>query len=240
MRTRTVIVDNEAIGRSGTATLLGSNPLIDVVAILDHDEALAIASWADDDVAAVDAAAEEREGDQFPGVAVVEAIRKQRSTSETRIIILTARAFHPALRRRMREARADLLYNRYELARDLTPLIRAVLGQEEPGQAHLDESVEEQQALRELGVSKQTRVNAALAHADETEVGLFLNSGTAPRSNRRRITMRKRFDKFAQLDPRSTSGESLRSSSIPSWSQIERFYRFFRSAYHGGKNSPKT
>ncbi|MHB8288556.1 MAG: hypothetical protein ACYDEY_04850 [Acidimicrobiales bacterium] len=52
--------------------------------------------------------------------------------------------------------------------------------------------------------------------------------------------MRKQFDELAQLDPRSTSSKSIRSSSIPSWSQIKRFYRFFRSAYHGGENSPKT
>jgi hypothetical protein len=66
-------------------------------------------------VVVVDAADERREDDQFPGVGVIEQIRKTPSSTETTILVLTGHYFHPALRRRMREAQADFFYHRSEL-----------------------------------------------------------------------------------------------------------------------------
>src|SRR3954451_2522323 len=115
-RRRVVIVDNDAITRAGTRAVLEQNDEIELVAVVDHDTAMAFgAGWDRGDVAIVDAAAARRPAvDQFPGVAVVRSIRARRASPDLTVVVLTGQSLHPGLRRRMWEAGADFFYGRDE------------------------------------------------------------------------------------------------------------------------------
>jgi hypothetical protein len=75
---------------------------------MDHDQALASAGWWEVDVVVVDAADDRRDDDHFPGVEVVEIVRRHRSVHLTTIIVITGHFFDDAVRTRIREAKADL------------------------------------------------------------------------------------------------------------------------------------
>ncbi|MCL4413548.1 MAG: hypothetical protein M1522_02175 [Actinobacteria bacterium] len=225
MRTRVVVVDNSHIGRRGTAELLADHPEIEIAAALDHDEALVRDSWDDVDAVIVDGADEGREDDHFPGVAVVEAIRRKRSPQETRIVVVTARYLHPGLRRRMREAQADRFYNRFELEVDTEALVRAVLGTDAEDRGSLAPLAGEDEALRELGVARGSRVNDAVAFARDSRLDALFSGRAGSIGRRSLITLRRRFNKVARLTPINKTNGNMpdRNQDLPSQGQIERF-----------------
>ncbi len=105
---RLVVVDDDDISRAGITTILGAAPGLEIVAALDHDAAAAWGErWRGVDVVLVDAADERRDDDHFPGVSVIECVRRHRDRRQTRVIVLTGHFFNGALRRRIREAGAD-------------------------------------------------------------------------------------------------------------------------------------
>ena len=127
MRMRVVVVDDDDIQRRGMAEYLADRPEIVIVGALEHGEALGWdLEWDNVDVAVVDAADPGQSGDQFPGVAVADHIRRRRAPHETMVIIVTGHFFDDAVRRRMREAGADYFFHRAEL-RKRDALYEAVL-----------------------------------------------------------------------------------------------------------------
>ena len=175
-------------------------------------------------VVIVDGADEMREDDQFPGVAVVEAIRRRQSSKETRIIVVTARYFHPGLRRRMREAQADRFYNRYELEADPEALVRAVLGTDDGDRGSLAPLTGEKEALKELGIESDSRVNDAIAFARDSRLDALFSGRAGSIARRGLISLRRRFNEVAHLTPTNTvGGTPSRNQSSPSQYQIERF-----------------
>lgn len=87
-----------------------------MVAAVGHDEARAWGRrWAAVDVVLVDAADERRAGDQFPGVAVVRAVRAATPENGPLVMVVTGHYLHDGLRHRMAEAGADFFFLRAEL-----------------------------------------------------------------------------------------------------------------------------
>jgi DNA-binding NarL/FixJ family response regulator len=111
-QTRVVVVDDDDINRRGMANLLAEDTAIDIVASLTHAEALDRPSpWDEIDVVLADAADERNRADHFPGVAVVEEVRRHDRGGQT-VVVITGHFFDDAVRRRMREAKADFYYHR--------------------------------------------------------------------------------------------------------------------------------
>ncbi len=228
-RLRVVIVDNEAIGRLGMTAVLSSDPRLEVVGVYDHDESLRPErSWTGVDVAVVDAADDQLPGDQFPGVAVVLAIREQSPPGSVSIVVITGHFFDDALRRRMREAKADYFYHRSALA-EPERLIAAVLSPPVaqnlvPPEAGIDE-------LDRLGIKPATAVNAAVAWARRHSQ----HGGIVPPGSGRRKAdgVRRDFNRVAQLEPRNHDGTPPnRHQEIPSHPQIQRFLEWATKVKH--------
>jgi CheY-like chemotaxis protein len=217
--TRVVVVDDDDINRRGMASLLAEHPGIDVVASLTHADALGQdALWGGVDVLLVDAADPRNRDDQFPGVAVVEAVRHRRSRQETLIVVITGHFFDDAVRRRMREAQADLYYHRAELG-DVRTLCDVVLDARAP--RPVPEPVRPD-ALFSQGVTGDTRVNRAVAYARDH--GLEAAMAEAGRPRRAWLRLRREFNREARLSPVTVDGRPPdRSQALPSRPQIARF-----------------
>jgi hypothetical protein len=168
-RRHVAVVDDNTISLNGDVVSLAAHPLIDVVAGVDHAEAL---RWTDADWAALDAVVVDaacpfdednhyREGDHFPGVAVVE--RARRTRPDLLVIVVTGRFFEDGLRRRMKEAGADFFYFRDHL-RDPDQLHRVVLEPESCRAGVPD--VEDPDTLAALGVDDRSLVNRFVAYLD--------------------------------------------------------------------------
>ena len=223
MRRRVVVVDDDAISRRGLAELLADHPAIEVLAALNHDEATRwTAEWDEADIAVVDAADDRARVDQFPGVAVVEAIRRQRSSDQTTVVVVTAQFFDAAVRRRMREAQADYFYHRSEVA-DAEALVAAVL---QPAPSHFGVPAEpDPEVLHRLGVTRSTRVNRAVHFAFGQDVPPGLPGGR--QSRRSSARMRAAFNTVARLQVVNEDGTVPdRPQDHPSLQQIDRFVRW--------------
>ncbi|WP_219465787.1 hypothetical protein [Nonomuraea rhizosphaerae] len=213
---RVVVVDDDDISRTGIVALLSGTPGVEVVAGLGHEAALT-RPWDDVDVVLVDAADERRPDDHFPGVAVVESVRRTRSRRQTTVIVLTGHFLDGAVRRRMREARADYFYHRSQLG-DAGRLRAAVLRPEGgvPGPADPEEEIRH-------GVSAASHVNAAVAHALAEDLPRRLRERARPRS-RAWGRVRERFNRRAGLAVMTSDGRAPdREQSLPSLPQIARF-----------------
>jgi DNA-binding NarL/FixJ family response regulator len=219
-KVRVVIVDNEAIGRLGMKAVLSADARIEVVAVVDHDESLQRRqSWADIDVAIVDAADDQLSGDQFPGVAVVQAMRAQRPPGKLSIVVITGHFFDDALRRRMREAKADYFYHRSALA-EPAKLLAAVLAPPVAQNAIPPEA--DLETLDRLGIKSATKVNAAVAWAGRHgQPGGLIPPGAGRRQADR---LRSSFNLVARIEPRNHDGSvPNRPQDAPSHPQIQRF-----------------
>lgn len=125
---RVLIVDDNGITRDGLERNLQRSAAVTVVGKLNHDEAMQWTAdeWAQVDVVLLDAADESRDDDHFIGAQVVRRIRAFRNSSQTLIVVVTAKFFEAGLARRMRDEGADFYYYREEI-RDSEKLIEVVL-----------------------------------------------------------------------------------------------------------------
>lgn len=210
-----MIVDDDDISRHGLAAILSAAADLDVIAVLDHVRALAWDGWQQADVVLVDAADERRADDQFPGVAVVQAIRA--SGARATVIVLTGHFFDGAIRRRMKEAKADYFYHRSELA-DAAVLLAVV---RDPAR-RVPEPLDPEEAIKH-GVSAGSRVNAAVAHALAENLPDRLAERSNPRS-RVWERLRREFNRHARLAAMTSDGRTPdRDQDVPSLPQIARF-----------------
>jgi CheY-like chemotaxis protein len=226
---RVVVVDDDAVNRHGMAALLSASDQITLVAAFDHDEALAADDvWSDADVAVVDAADHRRAADQFPGVAVVEHIRR-RAPARLTVIVVTGHFFDDAVRRRMREARADFFYHRADMA-DAEALYDAVL-RPEAARRRVPEPRDPEGQFRH-GVSEHTRVNEAVGYALANALEERLAERAEPRS-RRWLRLRGDFNRVARLTPVTSDGRMPdRPQEEPSLPQITRFIAWAMKVKH--------
>jgi CheY-like chemotaxis protein len=221
MRKRVVVVDDDDISRRGLTELLADRPELEVAGSMVHDEALEWDSeWDTVDIALVDAADSRRDDDHFPGVGVVDHIRRRRSREQTMVIVLTGHFFDDAVRRRMREAQADFFYHRSEL-QESADLYQAILHPEQARSGVPDEMDPESQFR--LGVVRSTRINEAVRYSRSTGLGgkLIGREGDRSRSWSR---LRTSFNDVAHLNPVNADGTPPdRHQRDPSLTQIERF-----------------
>lgn len=217
MTRRVAIVDDDDISRRGVAELLREHPDVSVVAVMTHDEALqAEVSWDGVDVVLVDAADPRRTDDQFPGVAVVSAVRAQAAPGVT-IVVLTGHYLDDALRTRMREARADFFVYRDEI--QSVDRLHELVMRPPPQHAGVPAPLDPE-ALRRRGISSSTRVNEGVA---------FLRSrGRFAQGGRRAATrMRRDFNDAARLTPTNRDGSMPdREQDSPGTPQIDRFWEW--------------
>jgi CheY-like chemotaxis protein len=218
---RVAVVDDDDINRQGMACVLDASPGIRVTAALGHDEALAREDvWAATDVAVIDAADRRRAGDQFPGVTVVEHLRRLCPPDRLTIIVVTGHFFDDAVRRRMREAKADFFYHRADMA-DARSL-RAVVLHPDRARRRVPGPADPEAQFRH-GVTDTTRVNRAIGYAVEQDLEQRLAERTEPRS-RRWLRLRLNFNRVARLTPITSDGRQPdRHQELPSLPQISRF-----------------
>jgi CheY-like chemotaxis protein len=233
MPKRVVVVDDDDISRRGLAELLADRPELEVAGSMVHDDALEWdVEWDSIDIAIVDAADSRRFDDHFPGVGVVDHIRRRRSREQTMVIVLTGHFFDDAVRRRMREAEADFFYHRSEL-QEATDLYRAIL---DPDQARsgVPDSTDPEAQFR-LGVVSGTRINEAVGFSRSTglDEALVNRGGTRSRSWSR---LRTSFNDVAHLNPVNADGTPPeRHQRDPSLTQIERFLNWATRAKDAAK-----
>jgi CheY-like chemotaxis protein len=213
---RVAVVDSDEVNRRGLTCLLAEHPRVKVVASLTHEEALMhLGPWPEAEVTLVGADDERARDDRFPGVWVVERIRRS-ARRPTRIVVTTGRASDHALRRRLAEANADLLYDRAALG-EAAALYQVVLSPP-PGQRL---PPPDPQVLLRYGVTSASRVNRAVAFAMEHELPFSLQE---PRSRRAWLRLRREFNAEARLSPmNANSCPPDREQQLPSLPQIVRF-----------------
>jgi CheY-like chemotaxis protein len=218
---KVIVVDDDDISRRGITAILEGNAGIELVEAVNHDEALArLAEWPPLDVLIIDAADTRRSDDHFIGAEVVHRFRRRSEQDAAAVIVVTGHFLSDPLRRRMRDARADLYLHRSEV-QDEGRLLDVVLdpssvvsGVPEPTDA---------EAMFRVGVTPETRVNEAVAHHVEHgwDEGDGAPIGKRSRANAR---LRQRFQKLARLHVVNADGRPPdRHQDTPSRPQIERF-----------------
>ncbi|MEQ4721166.1 hypothetical protein [Nonomuraea sp. B19D2] len=213
-----VIVDDDDINRHGLAAILRAAPGLRVVAVLDHERATTWQGWPGTHVALVDAADERREDDHFPGVAVVAAIRA--NSPDTVVIVITGHFLNGAVRRRMKEARADYFYHRGELA-DAAVLVATV---RDPRRV-VPPPIDPEEEIRH-GVSRHSLVNRAVRYALERDLPATIAERRNPRS-RAWERLRREFNRVAELTAMTSDGRTPdRRQDLPSLPQISRFLQW--------------
>ncbi len=231
-RLRVTVVDDDDVSRRGLTEILSDNVRIHVIGSLTHAEALRSTDWVDTDVLIVDAADERDVEDHFPGVEVVRLIREHRSSAETTVIVITGHFFDDAVRRRMREAHADLFFNRSDL-QEADRVCAAVLNSE-MDQCLVPDMLDPESAFRH-GVTLDTRVNAAVAYAKSRGLSALLSPRSDPRS-RAWMDTRRSFNSHAHLNSVNADGRPPeRDQPSPSLPQIERFLSWATRTKRGNR-----
>ncbi len=222
---RVAIVDDDIWVRAGRQSALESAGL-QVVLACAHEEALDRRdAWADVDVVLLDAWDAEQEWDKFPGVRVVEAIRRSEDGIGALVIVISGHATNEILRLRMAEAGADFFYAHSEL-RTREDLLEAILN---PDQARRSRS-EASAPLIDLGLSLASRLNAALHDIEERGLEPAFEPSTSqkalPVGRRTLITARRRIAEIARL--RRPNAED--PEAPPEWRRVVRVVNLARGA----------
>lgn len=223
-RRRVVVVDNDPVMRAGTACVFGTVDDIELVATVDHDAALSWTEhWLSVDVAVVDASDRRRNGDQFPGVAVVRSIRE--FGRGITVVVLTGQYLHPGLRHRMWEAGADFFYPRDEGMTE-AELISVVLRPSEHRRLHyLPGSLP-----GDLGVTQATQVNDLVDRLAASDLDVVLQA-TARKKSDPHGTRSRWWNHVRQLaggpeglaPVKASGGRAIRLDS-PSVVQLRKFW----------------
>jgi DNA-binding NarL/FixJ family response regulator len=227
---RVMIVDDDDIDRRGMSSVLSDGPEIEVVAALTHREALQSSTrWSCADVVLVDAADERLNDDQFPGVQVVDQIRRVHAGRPPTIIVVSEHYYDDALRRRMHEARPDYFHHRTHL-NDGDALRRMVLHPQYVSAA-VPPCLDLETQFRH-GVTEYSRVNRAVTFARDRDLLELLATRPEPRS-RAWLRLRKDFNREARLNPVTTDGRTPdRAQDYPSLPQISRFLTWATRVKH--------
>lgn len=211
MATRVVIVDDDEWIRRGRAAALSEVDGVEVLAAVDHAEALGRPElWAETDVALIDAWDHRAGFDRFPGVGVVREIRRLGGGRDLTVIVVTGHLVNDMLRLRMAQAGADLFYGHEEVA-DPASLAAAVLG------ARSGDHVR-------AAASPEIRPDAALDWIDEHHVEEAFRGGAqkaVPFSRRTLINIRREVGGRAGL-----SGPQ----GLPTWRRVVEFVNRARGA----------
>ena len=229
---RVAIVDDIYVTRTGCADTLRGDPRIDVVSVLDHDEAMALPQWDMIDLVLLDAGDTDNKRDNVPGALVAERIRRlhprTRPDAPPVIVVLTAYHRNPGVLMRMKDAGADYVESRARASRHPELLRDVVLRPHELAEPNPPPGYRESLGLRRTVDSND--VVAALGDVIERydirpdqldPENPQRKRDALPRPKWHRV--RLALDRF--LEPRDTTGAPRRSADAPTLKQIQRFWK---------------
>lgn len=222
---RVVVVDDNQLTLPGFVQALEGSSEVELVAGLDHDQALRWdGDWAGVDVVVVDAADEARAGDQFPGVAVVRRVREVGAgVRPPVVVVVTGHYLHDGLRHRMAAAGADFYFLRSDL-RSAGALVDVVL---HPDRFRRGVPAVGDPAGREvLGVGRSSDVESFVGWVEERDLGSALSQRDAPRPRSRRwARVRRDAAGAGRIEPVNlTTGSAPLGHDTPSIRQLARLW----------------
>jgi CheY-like chemotaxis protein len=201
-RRTVVLIDDNQLTLDGYAATLGHHPRVDLVAAIGHDDVFAMdRTWSEIDVVVVDAADEDRPGDQYPGVAVVRHIRANQGERRPTIVVVTGHFFDDGLRHRMAQADADFFFLRPEI-RSSEKLMDVVLNPHHYLRGVPPVADKDQEQI--LGVTGRSDLEEFVDYVQRHELETTLDVGAAVRPpTGRRSLMRHRHEltKAAHISP---------------------------------------
>ena len=222
---RVAIIDDDYWALEGQRARLEGNPLITVVSAVAHPLASAwVSEWDGIDVALIDAFDPDERFDRFPGVGVVESLRRRRSPQQTVAVVISGHMNNQFLKQRMFEAGADYYYHRSDV-QTLDALVKAILNDGTQRTAVEAENT----ALREVGVEPGARPNAAIAEVTRASMQDTLDPDSGQKetnaSRRAYINLRRRVADHAVLDegPHSAADVNATKTGPPTWRITKRF-----------------
>lgn len=220
---RIAVVDDDMWVRTGRVSALESAGLT-VVLACDHDQALAGEElWADVDVVLVDAWDASQEWDRFPGVRVVESVRRVRSSNETLVIVISGHITNELLRLRMAEAGADFFYGHGEL-RNLDDLLRAICAPDQARRARPSANFN----VATFGISSSAQLNAALHDIEDRGLQEAFRPRTSQKSlpfgRRALIATRRRVASLSRMTQPGPDGDRRE----PEWRHVVRLVNMAR------------
>ncbi|MGH9223496.1 MAG: hypothetical protein ACRD2W_06845 [Acidimicrobiales bacterium] len=219
-----VVVDDNELTMLGLASAIEASAEVELVATLHHGEALA---WTDEwhgvDAVVVDAADEQRVGDQFPGVAVVRRVRSVVTDRRLLVVVVTGHSLHDGLRHRMADADADLFFNRSDIASAAT-LVEVILHPERWRRVDAATAVG---PLPNLGIERAD-VDQFVAYVEEHGLEGALDPDQPARADprsRRWLRHRREISKVARIEPVNlTTGNRPLEWEAPSIRQLSRIW----------------
>lgn len=220
---RVAIVDDDYWTLQGQRARLAEHPSITVVATVGHAEAAAWTTrWDEIDIAVIDAYDPGATFDRFPGVGVVESLRRHRDRAQTTAVVVSGHMHNQILKQRMFEAGADFYYHRSDV-QTVEALINAILRTPEQNTARQGDPAR----LKELGLRAGARPNAAIAEVTRAHMQQALNP-TDPQkstdaSRRAFINLRERVARHAKLTENPTSAAKSGTTSPPTWRTTKQF-----------------
>jgi CheY-like chemotaxis protein len=222
---RVAIVDDDIWVRAGRAAMLDGAGF-EVVRVCDHEAALDDhQGWGDVDIALVDAWDAEQDWDRFPGVRVVEAIRRSEHGGRILVLVISVHATNEVLRLRMAEAGADFFYAHSEL-RGPDDLVRAMTRPDDARRSRSGDGA----VLEALGIQPTSRLNAALHDIEDRGLESAFQPATSqkalPVGRRTLITARRRLAEIARLSRPTSDG----SDQPPQWRRVARAVNVARGA----------
>lgn len=240
-RRTVVLVDDNRLTLDGYAETLRNHPHIDLMAAIGHDDALAPERlWSNIDVVVLDAADEDKRGDQYPGVRVVRHIRANEGEIRPTIIVVTGHFFDDGLRHRMAEADADFFFLRPEI-RTSEKLIDIVLNPH-----HYLRGVPPISNKRDkqgLGVTERSQLEEFVQYVEQHELETSLDPHAPLRPpDGRRSMMRHRHNltRAAHIAPvnLSTGNTPAGHQEDPSVRQLRRLWLWAARIKYPGDDAP--
>jgi hypothetical protein len=217
---RVAIIDDDLWIRDGRALGLAPIAGIEVVATLSHADALGRDDlWTSVDVALVDAWDHRAGFDRFPGVGVVEAIRRRRTPEETVVIVITGHVLNDVLRLRMAEAGADYFYGHEDVA-GVTELVAVITRPDPSNRPQVDPVV-----LEQIGVRAGSRPNAALAWINDhglADAFTGESQKALPVTRRTIMRIRREMGSLGRIKGSPGSGAE-HDPRWPEWKHVVRF-----------------
>jgi CheY-like chemotaxis protein len=222
------VVDDNQLTLPGFVEALQGCAEVEVVAGLNHDQALAWeGDWSTVDALVLDAADEGRAGDQFPGVAVVRRVRAATAGPGPLIVVVTGHYLHDGLRHRMAKAGADFYFLRADL-RSPEALVDVVLRPDRHRRGVPD--VIDGNAPRVLGLGPASDVESFVGLVEAGALGDALTEGHGRREGPRS----RRWSRFRREAARSggitavnlTTGDTPLGQDTPSIRQLARLWQW--------------
>lgn len=219
---RVAIVDDDYWALEGQRARLADVPGIDVARTATHTDAAGwVTEWDDIDAAIIDAFDATETFDRFPGVGVVESVRRRRTPTETTVIVISGHMNNQLLKQRLFEAGADYFYHRIDI-QTLDSLVAAITTPAPAQRA----AATHPSALKAYGLRPGSRPNAAIAAVKTAKLEQALDAevpqkGTAA-GRRAFINLRANVARHARLEGDQHTA-SAADRQTPTWRETKRF-----------------